>query len=105
MKKALARIIIKHRVLILILVLLTAVWSALQIGRTRINYDLTKYLSDDTMTKKALVVMKDNFGSAEQLRIAFEEVDDETLKDYIRQLNDMDEIQAVQYNPANNWLP
>ena len=102
MKKALARIIIKHRVLILILVLLTAVWSALQIGRTRINYDLTKYLSDDTMTKKALVVMKDNFGSAEQLRIAFEEVDDETLKDYIRQLNDMDEIQAVQYNPANN---
>lgn len=52
MKRRLAERIVKHRILILLVIVTIAVWSVFQIGRTKINFDLTRYLSDDTMTKK-----------------------------------------------------
>ena len=64
MKKSLARIIVRHRTAILAAVMPAAVLSTFQIGRTRINYDLTRYLSDDTMTQRALTVMNAESGSS-----------------------------------------
>ena len=57
--------IIRFRYWILTVILLAAVLSVLMIPRTRINYDLNQYLSEDTMTKKALVVMEEEFGGVE----------------------------------------
>ena len=71
MKQKLAEGIIRLRMILLIVILgLTAV-CVTTILKTRINYDLTKYLSEDTMTKKALSVMEKEFGSSEQLRLMF----------------------------------
>ena len=69
MKHWLAEKIVRFRIPILIIMILIAGWSATQISRTRINYDLTKYLSENTMTRKSLEVMKEEFGSSEQLRL------------------------------------
>ena len=55
----------------MIALLLAAGWSVTMIGRTNINYDLTRYLSEKTMTRRALKVMEAEFGSAEQLRLMF----------------------------------
>ena len=55
--------IIRGRVVILAALLLFAVFCAFMIPKTVINYDLNKYLSEDTMTKRALHVMEDEFGS------------------------------------------
>ena len=66
MKNRIAKTIVRGRWVILPLVLLVAVWSVFQIGRVRINYDLTRYLSEKTMTRRALKVMEAEFGSAEQ---------------------------------------
>jgi galactitol-specific phosphotransferase system IIC component len=44
-------------ILLIVILGLTAV-CVTTILKTRINYDLTKYLSEDTMTKKALSVME-----------------------------------------------
>ena len=57
MKRRIAKAIVRYRTVILIVLLLVAAWSVPQISRTRINYDLTRYLSDSTMTKRALKVM------------------------------------------------
>ena len=102
MKKRLARGIVRYRLVILIGVLLIAVWSVFQIGRTKINYDLTRYLADNTMTKKALTVMKEEFGSSEQLRLMFENQEEEELEGKISRLKEMPEILAVQYDPESN---
>ena len=95
MKKRIAAAIVRFRIGILICILIIATWSVFQIGRTKINYDLTRYLSDDTMTKKALAVMQEEFGTTEQLRLLFENQDETALKSIMDRLQEMPEILAV----------
>lgn len=94
MKKRIAAAIVRFRIGILICILIIATWSVFQIGRTKINYDLTRYLSDDTMTKKALAVMQEEFGTTEQLRLMFENQDETALKGIMDRLQEMPEILA-----------
>ena len=102
MKRAIAGCIVKHRLVIFIVLLLAAVWSVPQISRTRINYDLTRYLSDSTMTKQALKVMDDEFGSAEQLQIMFADQTEEAAGIFAGRLKAMKEIRFVQYDPETD---
>lgn len=104
MKKAIAGGIVRYRVWILLLLLFITVWSVPQISRTRINYDLTRYLSDSTMTRRALNVMETEFGSTEQLQIMFADQSEETVAGFIDQLNAMEEIRFVQYDPTENTV-
>ncbi len=102
MKRAIAKAIVRYRTVILIVLLLIAAWAVPQISRTRINYDLTRYLSDNTMTKQALKVMNDEFGATEQLSIMFADLPDETFDSYTDQLKGMEEIRFVQHDPASD---
>jgi len=104
MKKRLATSIVRYRRIILPFLLLLAVWSVFQIGRTRINYDLTRYLSDDTMTKKALQVMQEEFGSSEQLRLMFTGTEETSMSGIVLRLTEMPEILAAQYNPETDCI-
>ena len=104
MKKRLAASIVRYRRIILPFLLLLAVWSVFQIGRTRINYDLTRYLSDDTMTKKALQVMQEEFGSSEQLRLMFTGTEETSMSGIVLRLTEMPEILAAQYNPETDCI-
>ena len=102
MKIRIAEKIVRFRLLILAAVVLLAGWSALQIGRTNINYDLSKYLSDATMTKRSLAVMKQEFGSSEQLRLMFTDQSGDAMEGYVQTLRDLPEVRAVQYDPASD---
>ena len=104
MKKAIAGSIVRYRVWILLLLLFITVWSVPQISRTRINYDLTRYLSDSTMTRRALNVMETEFGSTEQLQIMFADQSEEAVAGFVDQLNAMEEIRFVQYDPTENTV-
>ena len=102
MKHALAKGIVRYRTVILVVLLVAAVWSVPQISRTSINYDLTRYLSDNTMTKRALKVMDSEFDSTEQLSVMFADQSEEDVAGYAGQLRDMEEIRFVQYDPASD---
>ena len=102
MKTRVAGLIVRYRLIIMILLLLLAVWSVFQIGRTRINYDLTRYLDDATMTKRALQVMTEEFGSSEQLRIVFTGLEEDAVKSCMEKLGGMEEIRAVQHDPESD---
>jgi len=102
MRKALARWIVRYHVVILIAVLAVAVWSVPQIRRTHINYDLTRYLSDETMTKRALTVMKEEFGSTEQLNVMFEGQSEEELAERVREVRSLDGVIAAQFDPEQD---
>ena len=95
MKQRTARWIVKYRMIILFSVLAISVWSAGCVGKTKINYDLNRYLDDGTMTKRALKVMEEEFGSTEQLRLMFADLGDETLSACLSKLNDRPEILAA----------
>ena len=100
MRRAIAKAIVRYRAVILIVLLLVAAWSVPQISRTRVNYDLTRYLSDSTMTKRALKVMNEEFGATEQLSVMFADQSEEALSRCIDQLNGLEEIRFVQYDPS-----
>ena len=102
MKHWLAEKIVRFRIPILMIMILIAGWSATQISRTRINYDLTKYLSENTMTRKSLEVMKEEFGSSEQLRLMFSGQDEKSMAGYVSKLKGLEEIRTVRYDPAED---
>ncbi len=92
----------RARYFLLALTLAAAVFAALSVGRTKINYDLTKYLADDTMTKRALRVMNEEFGSSEQLRIMFADQEGYALAEYVAQLNELPEVLLAVHDPAKD---
>ena len=99
MKRKLASAIVRYRVWILAAMLILSALSAACIGKTRINYDLNRYLSEDTMTRRALVKMQEEFGSAEQLRMMFTGRSEAELDGIVDALNGMDEVLLAVHDP------
>ena len=98
MKRKLAKGIVRFRLYILLLLLAAAALSAASIGRTNINYDLNRYLSDDTMTKRALKVMEEEFGSSEQLRVMFVDTDDEAFDSALAAMRALPEVRLASHD-------
>ena len=97
MKEKIAGVIVRRRKAIFLLAVILAAVCAPLISRTRVNYDLTRYLSSDTMTRKALRVMQEEFGSTEQLRVMFHDLDADTLGEYTEKMRALPQVQlAVQ---------
>ena len=94
-----ARIIVKYRYWLLAVIFLFSIISLLTIGKTKINYDLNRYLSEDTMTKRALRVMEEEFGSSEQLRVMFVDREEKDILAYTAELNDLPEVLIASYDP------
>jgi len=101
-KHRMAALIVKARYWILAGMLACAVLSAFSIGRTKINYDMIRYLSDDTMTKQSLSVMEREFGANEQLRMMFSDLPDESLDAILRTLNSHSDIQLATHDPTKD---
>ena len=59
MKRRIAAGIVRLRTAILFFMAAAAAICVFTIGKTRINYDLTRYLGEGTMTKRALKVMEE----------------------------------------------
>ncbi len=98
----LAEWIVKARFFLLALFLACTVFSAFSVGRTRINYDLTRYLAEDTMTRQALTVMQEEFGAAEQLRVMFTDLDEETVRACADRIGEMPEVLAASFSPETD---
>ena len=94
-----ARIIVKYRYWLLAVIFLFSLISLFTIGKTKINYDLNRYLSDDTMTKRALRVMEEEFGSSEQMRVMFVDREEKDILAYTAELNDLPEVLIASYDP------
>ena len=102
MKQKLAAGIVRLRLPLLIGLLVCAVLCVFTVGKTKINYDLNRYLSEDTMTKRAMRVMEEEFGSSEQLRIMFCDLDETQLQNCISALNARPEILLATHDPEQD---
>lgn len=94
--------IVKNRKWILLLLVVLSGVCVTTIGKTRINYDLTKYLDRNTMTRRAMTVMEEEFGANEQLRVMFRDLDEEELQDRIQRMNDLPQVQIAVHNSAED---
>lgn len=101
-KRKAAQVIVRCRIWLMIILLAAAGWSAAMISRTGINYDLTRYLAEDTMTRQALKVMEEEFGSGEQLRLMFSDLPEESLRNILDTLNAREEIRIASHDPETD---
>ena len=101
-KRKLARAIVRWRYTIFVLAIICTVASGFSIRKTVINYDLNRYLSQETMTQRALKVMEKEFGSSEQLRMMFCDLDEESMGRVLAQLNSLPEVLLASHDPSEN---
>ncbi len=76
--KRLAGLIVRSRIVIFILFAAATVFCVLSLGRVRVNSDLSAFLPENTMTRRALAAMQDEFtelGSAQVMvcSVSFDE--------------------------------
>lgn len=102
MKRTIAAGVVKLRVWILILLVAIAAVCVPAIAKTRINYDLTRYLDEKTMTKRALKVMEQEFGSSEQLYMMFQNQEEAALDHLIDALNDLPQVHLAAHDPEDD---
>jgi predicted RND superfamily exporter protein len=60
---------------------------------------MTRYLDPNTLTKRSLAVMQEEFGSAEQMRLMFHDLDAEALEENVRRLEAMPQVHLAAHNP------
>ncbi len=92
MAKRIAGAIVRFRVIILIVFALIAIASAFTVTKVHVNYDFTAYLSEDTLTKQSLELMKRTFGDSDQLRVMFVGRDDATFASDIDAVRTLDGV-------------
>ncbi len=98
MKGKIAGAVVRLRFVILVLAAVAVYFSCASIGRTRINYDLTRYLDENTMTRRSLKVMEEEFGASEQLRVMFLDLDEDTLRERLYALNDLPQVHIAAHD-------
>ncbi len=100
MAERIAARIVKSRYIIVAFFAIATVLCLTAVDDVNINYDFTKYLSEDTVTRKSLDLMKDEFGYTEQLTVMLispAEGDAAALRD---SLNGRDGVLTASYDPS-----
>ena len=88
----LRKIIVKHRVLILILAVLLLIPSAFGYFNTRVNYDILYYLPDEIETMVGQDILKDEFGKG---AFAMEIVENMPYKDVAKVKASIEQVDGV----------
>lgn len=98
----LARCCVRYRALLMILFALATGWAFLHFDATPINYDLTRYLSEDTDTARGLRRMNAAFQETSSFRVALSAGDDAQAEALARQIADLPGVMNAAFDPAKN---
>ena len=98
MSDKIAKFVVKWKNALLVLCVIAAAFSVFAIRLTRINYDLTSYLSDDTMTKRSLRLMEEEYGESAALRVMFTQFDDARFDTALDTLSTLPGVKQVTFD-------
>lgn len=90
--KRLASIIVDKRKYVLILYVLIAAFSVFGMMKVNVNYDMSKYLPDDSETKEGMECMAEEFGEMAGITVMF---DDLTAEEQLARKAELAEIPGV----------
>ena len=74
-------------------------------SHTNVNYDLSKYLSEDTETRQALKIMEDEFSATSSVNLMIKKtdtVDENNLNELVTKLNNMDGVTLASLAKSND---
>lgn len=99
MKEKIAGFIVRFRAAWLILLLAASVLAALIVGRTRVNYDLTAYLNEDTDTKRGLDLMNGEFEQTSFMSVVLIDAKEAAATEYAGQIGALDGVLTAAHDP------
>ena len=97
--KKIASAIVRFRYLLTALMILLCVPAALNIGGTGINYDLTAYLSPETMTARGLKIMEAEFENTASLSLVLIGGGDGDAFSFAEKISAMEGVMSASYDP------
>ena len=95
---AIAEAIVRGRFVIFALFALAAIFSALTLGRVRVNSDLTAFLSEDTETRRGITVMEEEFTTYGTARILIEETTPAEAADVAQKIRGIAHVAEVAFD-------
>lgn len=90
-----SEIIVRKRRIIYIVYLIAAIACAVGIFTTNINYDMSKYLPDDSQVKKGMSVMEDEFGKSSAITVMFDGLSETEQLQRQQELSEIDNVKSV----------
>ena len=103
--KKIASFLVEKRKILLCLFLVLAAASLPLMGQVRINYDLTKYLSEDSRMKQGMQLMEQEFGASDSsnLRVMIPCLSDSEKEDIFRELSALDSVAQISWEPGEKY--
>lgn len=102
--KKLAEFIVKYRYVFLGIFVVATICFALAIPHVNENYDMAKYLSSDTETKKALTVMEKEFGPTNTVFVVKKGITLSEANDYVALLEKVEGVELVTFDKEKGFI-
>lgn len=87
--------VVKHRVLILIVVVVALIPSAIGMISTRVNYDMLEYLPEDMDTVKGQDLLLEDFGKGAFSFIIVEDMPDKDVAKLVEKIEKIDHVETA----------
>ena len=105
MLKKISKFIVDKRYILFGLFFIFLIFSLVFMSHTNVNYDLSKYLSEDTETRQALKIMEDEFSATSSVNLMIKKtdtVDENNLNELVTKLNNMDGVTLASLAKSND---
>ena len=96
MKRKLASLIVRTRLVWAVLLLCLSALAVHSLSNTRVNYDLTSYLAENTETKRGLTLMNGEFSPISGLNVVLIDADEQTANAHATRIAAMDDHRQCQ---------
>lgn len=97
--KKLSEIIVRKRKIIFVVYAIAVVLCAVGIFNCKINYDMSKYLPDDSSVRKGMEIMSEEFGDSSAITVMFDGLDENKQLEMKADLEAIENVQSVVYIP------
>lgn len=99
--KKLSEIIVRKRKIVFIVYAAAILLCIVGVFNCTINYDMSKYLPDDSSVKKGMEIMTDEFGDSSAIVVMFDGLDEAQQLKRKEELSKIDNVQAVVFDQKN----
>lgn len=99
--KKIASFITKKKIWVIVFFLAASIASAFFVGKVKINYDISKYLSSESETSLALKIVEDEFGDNGNMQVMVSGVDEDTSNNIKEDIEEVNYVLAVNYDSTS----
>lgn len=101
--KKLAKFIVEKRLYIAIAFLAAVVYCIICIPKVSVTYDITKYLSSDTDTRKAITIMNEQFLELGSAKIMIENISYEDAANLAKKISALDGVASLSFSDSPEY--